>query len=188
MSAQRPVVTDSHTLTALAHPVRLDLLNQLMADGPATASVCAKAVGDTASNCSYHLRVLARYGLVEATDSTDGRERPWRATITGFTTGDPEPGSPGAARAAGVAAAALQLEQRQTRDYLAARDDVPAPWREADTFNTYGLRLTAEELTDLTGRLDELIRPFLAPTRSDPPPTAGTVHLSVQAFLAPRQR
>lgn len=84
MDPRRPVLTDPAVLESLAHPVRLDVLNHLMSDGPATASVCARAVGDTPSNCSYHLRVLERHGLVASGESADGRERPWRATITGF--------------------------------------------------------------------------------------------------------
>ena len=84
MPERRPVLTDPDVLEALAHPVRLDLLSYLMSNGPATASTCARAVGDTPSNCSYHLRTLARHGLVERVESTDRRQRPWRATITGF--------------------------------------------------------------------------------------------------------
>src|SRR5918995_4500085 len=75
-------ITEPEALEALAHPVRLELINHLMADGPATASACARAVGDSPSNCSYHLRVLAKVGLVGEVDSEDGRERPWRALIT----------------------------------------------------------------------------------------------------------
>ena len=87
---QRRTIDEPKTVRALAHPLRLDLLNHLMSNGPATASQCARAVGDTASNCSYHLRYLARLGLVEPAradrpqDPADQRERPWRATITGF--------------------------------------------------------------------------------------------------------
>src|ERR1700760_5023556 len=85
MAERRPVLPDPEVLEALAHPVRLDLLSYLMSHGPASASTCARAVGDTPSNCSYHLRTLARHGLVEPATSTDRRERPWRATITGFS-------------------------------------------------------------------------------------------------------
>jgi DNA-binding IclR family transcriptional regulator len=54
----------------------MDVLSFLMSTGPATASTCARAVGDSPSNCSYHLRVLAAHGLVEQDVSSDGRERP----------------------------------------------------------------------------------------------------------------
>jgi DNA-binding transcriptional ArsR family regulator len=84
MRVVRPQITAVEALEALAHPVRLDLINHLMAAGPATASACARAVGDTPSNCSYHLRVLAQAGLVDEVRSEDRRERPWQALVTGF--------------------------------------------------------------------------------------------------------
>ena len=76
---RRRKIAEPEALDALAHPVRLDLINFLMSNGPATASACARAVGDTPSNCSYHLRTLAKVGLVGEAVSGDGRERPWQA-------------------------------------------------------------------------------------------------------------
>jgi DNA-binding transcriptional ArsR family regulator len=180
--ANRPKLTDSAVLAALAHPVRLDVLTYLMSHGPATASVCAHAVADTPSNCSYHLRVLGRYGLVHAEASSDGRERPWRATITGFTVEETDAASPGSAETAGVLAASLQLDQRLSRDYLAGRGSVGQEWRAVDVFSTYSLRLSPAELAALAEALDQLIRPYLAATRSDAPADAETVHLGMQAF------
>lgn len=181
--ARRPVISDAEALHALAHPVRLDLLNYLMSDGPATASACARAVGDTPSNCSYHLRVLARHGLVEPDQSTDGRERPWRAVITGFSVDDAANGTPEARGGAALAAAALQLDQRLAKEYFARRDQVPARWRAADAHDRYTLRVTPAELEDLLTELDRLIRPLIAATRGDAGPGAALVHLSLQAFL-----
>ncbi|WP_375483427.1 ArsR/SmtB family transcription factor [uncultured Jatrophihabitans sp.] len=180
-TAKRPVLDDAAVLQALGHPVRLDVLNHLMAEGPATASACARAVGDTPSNCSYHLRALARFGLVERDESGDGRERPWRAAITGFDIDDSAPGKAGDA-AAGVLAAALQLDQRLARDYLADRDGVDPAWRAADAFSQYSLRITPRELTRLLADVDSLIRPFIAATREKAPAKAAQVHLGVQAF------
>jgi DNA-binding transcriptional ArsR family regulator len=193
MKPNRPLLTDPAVLGALAHPVRLDVLSYLMADGPATASVCARAVQDTPSNCSYHLRVLARHGLVERGPSEDGRERPWKATITGFdlerSPGDQADagaagaaGDAGAVAAAGLMAASLQLDQRLVRDYLTHRDRVSSRWRASDAYATYVLRLTPGELRDLVDRLDELIRPLIAATRDQAPPGAELVHLGLQAF------
>lgn len=79
-------------------------------------------------------------------------------------------------------AAALQLDQRLTRDYLTHRDRVSAAWREADAYATYTLRLTPDELRDLVERLDGLIRPLIAATRENPPSDAELVHLGVQGF------
>jgi DNA-binding transcriptional ArsR family regulator len=183
LSERRPLLTDPEILEALAHPVRLDLLTYLMAAGPATASTCARAVGDTPSNCSYHLRTLARHDLVEAIDSDDRRQRPWRATITGFTV-DPnvDPDTAQGRSNAAVLSASLALEQDLLRDYLAHRDQVSDAWREADTTSSYTLHVTPAELSELTARIDALLRPLIAAHRPDAPASAELVHVNLFAF------
>ncbi|HEY2260190.1 MAG TPA: helix-turn-helix domain-containing protein [Solirubrobacteraceae bacterium] len=180
----RPLVTDPKVLEALAHPVRLDLLSYLMSDGPATASVCARAVGDTPSNSSYHLRALAKHGLVEPVSSADGRQRPWRATVTGFRTAEAglEPDTAEAQGTAELLAASVALDQRLLRDYLSHRDEVAVQWQEADQYAGYTLRVSPEELRELGERLDALIRPLIAATRKQPPEGAELVHLTLFAF------
>ena len=82
----RRTVLGAEALAALAVPVRLALLNHLLAAGPRTASQCAPVVGETASNCSWHLRALAKVGLVEPAPEVEGdaRTRPWQAAAVGF--------------------------------------------------------------------------------------------------------
>lgn len=179
----RPVLTDPQVLEALAHPVRLDLLTHLMSSGPATASECARAIGDTPSNCSYHMRALARHGLVEQVSSSDGRERPWRATITGLRVdSDADPDTPEGRGGAALMAASLALEQRHLRDYLSHRDRVLGRWRAADQYSTYMLRLTPAELSELGDQLDALIRPLIAATREEAPADAELVSLGLYAY------
>jgi DNA-binding transcriptional ArsR family regulator len=183
MPEARPLLTDPDVLETLAHPVRLDVLTYLIADGPATASQCARAVGDTPSNCSYHLRTLARHGLVEPVVGVDGRTRPWRATITGFAIDpDPDPATPGGRGAAAVMAASVASDQRRLRDYLEHRDQVSAAWREADVYAAYTLRVTPEELRRLGAQLDALIRPLIAGLREDAPAGAELVTVGLSAF------
>ena len=172
-------IRESRELAALAHPLRLDLINHLMASGPATASECARAVGDSPSNCSYHLRVLERVGMVEAEESADGRERPWRATITGIRVDDDRADR---RQAAALAAVSLQRDQRMTREFLARHDQVAPAWRAAAGLATYTLRMTPEELGALGDQLDALIRPYLAPTRGAAPEGSALVHLGLHAF------
>ena len=181
---QRATISEPDAMAALTHPVRLDLLTHLMASGPATASQCARAVGDTPSNCSYHLRVLARYGLVGPDESGDARERPWRALVTGFSVEGvrDEPGSPRATGAAALLALQVQRDQRLLRDYLGRRDAVAPRWRAADGYSTYTLRMTPAELSALGDALDALIRPYLSATREEPPRGTGLVHLGLHAF------
>jgi hypothetical protein len=182
---RRRRVTDARVLGALAHPLRVALLNHLMAFGPRTASQCAQVVGASASNCSWHLRQLARYQFVEPVDSADGRERPWRAVWTGFDYGGPEEGP--AARAADEALSALWLDEelRLAREFLRRRDEADPDWRQVSAQSNYELRLSAEELGRLRDQLDALIRPYIGLTRQDPPPGAKPVHVSLLAFLRP---
>jgi DNA-binding transcriptional ArsR family regulator len=195
VSDSRPVLTDPEVLEALAHPVRLDVLSYLMAEGPATASACARAVGDTPSNCSYHLRTMARHGLVEPAGSTDRRERPWQATITGFAVDDAvDPDTAEGRGAAAVMSASLALEQGRLRDYLGHRDRVSPDWRSADLHSAYTLRVTPAQLRRLGEQLDALIRPLIAAGAPAEPgeetvtggcpvdPQSEIVHLGLYAF------
>lgn len=186
MEEQRLVLSDPAVLDALSHPVRMDVLSFLMSAGPATASVCARAVGDSPSNCSYHLRVLAAHGLVEQDSSADGRERPWKTTITGFGV-DPSIDNPedGAAVAA-LAAASLQLDHQLAREHLRTRDSLPEHWREIDAHISYGLRVTPDELRDIVQSIDAIVRPYIGATRDDPPDDAEPAHLAVSAFPRPQ--
>ncbi len=50
------VVLGSEAMSALAVPARYALLSHLLDAGPRTASECAEVVGESPSNCSWHLR------------------------------------------------------------------------------------------------------------------------------------
>ena len=170
-------------IAALTHPVRWKLLNYLMSSGPATASQGARAVGDTPSNCSYHLRTLAKYGWVEADDSADARERPWRALVTGFSLERPgDPDSPLGRNAAALLAMTVQQDQREALEAIARFTTMERTWQDASSHNTYTLRVTATELADLTRQLDALIRPYIAATRDERPDGSALVRLGLHAF------
>jgi DNA-binding transcriptional ArsR family regulator len=77
--------TDPRTLRALAHPIRLALLGLLRREGPLTATRAGELLGELPASCSFHLRQLARYGLVEEAGGGVGRRRPWRATARATT-------------------------------------------------------------------------------------------------------
>lgn len=179
---RRVRVSDPRALRVLAHSLRLALLERLMSFGEQTAAQCASAVGSTASNCSYHLRILARVGLVAPGQSADGRERPWRATATGLEFA-PGPGSDAAARAADELSRARHEEL--TRRALEQSAALPAEWQAARTHHTYGLRISAAELHRLVAEIDGLVRPFISLTREDAPDDAEVAVLALQAFRHP---
>ena len=188
---RRLQITDSKVLAALAHPLRVALLYQLNALGSRTASQCAQALGETPANCSYHLRQLARVGLVAREESGNGRERPWRSVYTGLslspTLDDPDPEVVTAATATRASLANIEIEEhaRLARQYLRLEARAPRAWREVAGVSSYSLRLTPEELAALHDALDAAIRPYIGLTRPDPPKGAQPVHLDLKAFLRP---
>jgi DNA-binding transcriptional ArsR family regulator len=188
---RRLEITDGAVLAALAHPLRVALLYQLNALGSRTASQCAEALGEKPANCSYHLRQLAKVGLVAREEAPNGRERPWRSVYTGLdlspAVDDPDPEVVTAARAtrAALANAEVQEHARLAREYLRLERRADRSWREASAMASYSLRLTAAELADLVRTLDAAIRPYIGLTRDDPPEGAQPVHLDLKAFLRP---
>jgi DNA-binding transcriptional ArsR family regulator len=80
---QRPTpVHDPSVLRAIAHPVRNRILSELSAQGPLRAADIAVDLDIPANQASFHLRQLAKYGLVEDDPSAarDRRDRVWKLT------------------------------------------------------------------------------------------------------------
>lgn len=76
---------------ALAHPMRVKMLDILQLRGQVSVTSLARELGETTGATSYHLRQLARHGLVEQCEPPDGagRQRWWRMAVdelhlTGF--------------------------------------------------------------------------------------------------------
>jgi DNA-binding transcriptional ArsR family regulator len=74
------LITDARAMRALAHPLRVALLEAMRRDGEITASRAAELLGESPGNMSWHLQTLAKYGFVEETGEGRGRSRPWRLT------------------------------------------------------------------------------------------------------------
>jgi DNA-binding transcriptional ArsR family regulator len=184
---RRTRITDPKALRALAHPLRLALLDHLMSFGEQTAAQCAAPVGSTASNCSYHLRALARVGLVEQGESVDGRERPWRSSSTGLEFGPRETEGSRASTAAARAVDELALarDEELTRRALVRHDTQPMEWRAAEAHNSYALRITPRELAQLVSEIDRLVRPYIGLTRDEAPEDADVAYLRLLAFRHP---
>ena len=76
------VVSDPRVLRAIAHPTRNRILSELSASGSARAADLARELGIPANQASFHLRQLAKYGIVEEApeEARDRRDRVWRVT------------------------------------------------------------------------------------------------------------
>ncbi|MFJ2810191.1 winged helix-turn-helix domain-containing protein [Kitasatospora sp. NPDC087271] len=129
------------------HPVRTALLGLLSEKAALTSTEAAAATGYSSGLCSFHLRQLARHGLIEEAPATDGRARPWRLPQ--------QPHQPSAAEEFGDLARGLEDESYQR--WLARRDTAPADWRQDEAFSTV-LYLTPAELA----AVGEAVRQVLA--------------------------
>lgn len=86
---QREKLRDPRAMRALAHPLRLTLLDLITREGQLTSTRASQLTGESTANCSFHLRQLAKYGFVEETEGGDRRERPWRlAPVEASWSGD----------------------------------------------------------------------------------------------------
>jgi hypothetical protein len=128
------------------------------------------------------MRQLARFGFVERVGSADGRERPWRATATGFGY-EPAGTSPADQRLEhAVLATQVRAEEQALLRHIEARNELTPEWREASVVHTYHLLMTPAELAALQSELDRAIRPFIALTREDAPEDARPVRLHHRAY------
>jgi predicted ArsR family transcriptional regulator len=159
-------LTDPRALRGVAHPLRLRLVGLLRREGPLTATQAAARVDESPASCSFHLRQLAKYGLVEEAGGGRGRERPWRATAQ-FTSW------PATRHDPDFAAAAQMLETIVAERYferllgwLERRSQEPQQWQEAAAFGDTMLYLTDEELAELTRELETIAGRYLG--RTDP--------------------
>ncbi len=172
-------VTDPRALRALAHPLRLDLLEVLTTTTAATAAECARRLGSTQASCSYHLRQLAKYGFVEQADArVDGRDRPWRLTALqqSWSVADAGP-------------AAQELERvfvQREADRIVAWNSVvaaqPEAWVDAGFLGGATLPMTAPEVLALRERLFEALEPYIA--RLSTPSQWPEGHRFVRIMLA----
>ncbi|HJP75066.1 MAG TPA: helix-turn-helix domain-containing protein [Pseudonocardiaceae bacterium] len=81
MAGQPPprTITDVAVLRLLAHPLRRRIEEQLRR-GPVNATSLAQALGESTGLTSYHLRQLAKHGLIEEVpEMASGKQRWWRA-------------------------------------------------------------------------------------------------------------
>lgn len=178
----RKRIEDTDMMRAMAHPLRLALLDYLSSAGPRTASECAEAVDSSASNCSWHLRQLAQFGLVERSEGGDGRERPWQVCQVGFSLGSFDPDSATRGAQLALVAAKLRHENELIERFLDTAEQLDPDWRDAAEFAGYGLSVTPAELNDLVEAVDALLRPYVTTIRTDAPEDAKQVHAGFRAF------
>ena len=150
-------LADARALRAYAHPVRMKLVGLLRTEGPLTATRAGELLGESSGTTSFHLRQLAKYGLVEEAGGGTGREKPWQATTTS-TAWDSTAATPELAAAADLLNAVITEGYfEQLMRWLEARPGEPAEWQEAAPLGDRILYVTAEELSELSRKVGDLV-------------------------------
>ena len=146
---EQVVATDPATIRALAHPLRLRILAILDDEGEVTATRCAEVTGESVASCSFHLRMLAKYGYVEPAERR-GKEKPWRSVGRGRRTRF-DPDVPESLHAAGaVATLMLEQETARVRSWLRGASVDDPQWLLASTMTASSFYATREELAELS--------------------------------------
>ncbi len=171
-------------MRALAHPLRVALLEAMRRDGPITASRAAELLDESPGNMSWHLQTLAKYGFVEETGEGRGRSRPWRLTSDSrsFETGmaDPE------VVAAGEALERTMIERThdQLREWWSRRLTYPVKWRRAAYMSNSVAYVTASELTAIMTEITEIYTRYAERTDREKRP-AGALPVRLYAHGHP---
>jgi len=100
--APEAALTDARAIRALAHPVRLSLIDLLGYPDALTATEASELIGESPSNCAFHLRTLAKYGFLREAAGSNRRERPWQLVHPSGVHINPQPTDPQATLAAGA--------------------------------------------------------------------------------------
>ncbi len=159
-------VHDATALRAIAHPIRNRILSEMDAAGPTRAADLARDLGIPANTASFHLRQLAKYGLIEEApgEGRDRRDRVWQLVSEeglNINTGDLEQ-APGGKAAVAVFRRSAGAWAHHVVD-AAYSDSKPADGLRSNI--QQALRLTRAEAAELSTELDEMLKAWARRTR-----------------------
>ncbi|MER5638001.1 helix-turn-helix domain-containing protein [Kitasatospora sp. NPDC002227] len=176
-------LSNPQAIRALAHPVRLDLIEALGGIGPATAAQCGRAIGVSQASCSFHLRQLAKYGFVEeAGPGPDRRERRWRLTDRHLGLGAAGEVDPEVTRQ--LSRIVVEREMRRVLDWVERAPSEPVEWREAARGMAATVRVTAAEAAEIKAAWHRVLEPYLARDAAEAGAAAEHDRRQIRYFMA----
>jgi predicted ArsR family transcriptional regulator len=180
------MVTDARAMRALAHPLRVALLEAIGRDGEITATRAAELLGESPGNMSWHLQTLAKYGFVEETGEGRGRSRPWRTTNAARRFDTAMPDAETAAAGEALERTFLERTFNQMTQWWSRRLTYPLKWRRAAFMSENITYLTAEELAEITEEIVALYDRYMdREDKKKRPAGALPVHLYAHGHPLP---
>jgi DNA-binding transcriptional ArsR family regulator len=148
-------LTDARDLRALAHPLRIALLELVGLNGPITATEAARVIGGTPANAAYHLRTLAKHGYIEEAEGGAGRERPWKIGSVGLSFDDNDSDPTVAHAAAALLDVFTERWFSRVRYYRDHHSEYPDEVRKVSGNSQFVLHGTEAEIEEA---MDEIMR------------------------------
>ncbi|MFJ2738718.1 winged helix-turn-helix domain-containing protein [Streptomyces sp. NPDC087440] len=161
------------------HPLRIALLDLLAEVGTVTSTEAAARLGESSGLCSFHLRQLARHGLIEEAPHQGGRARPWRLR---WESDQPDGAAPD--RQHPFTTLARSLEDTSHQHWLTHRDEAPDAWQHDESFSAV-VHLTPQETAELAASVRHLLARFQDREAHPAARPAGTAPVAVIARLFP---
>lgn len=176
---------DLVSLKALAHPLRVQLLELLSAYGPSTASALAESVGESSGSTSYHLRQLERHGFVrEVAGRGVGRERWWERVPQPISV-EIEPDADPAKRAASeliLGEWQRSWFQRMNQFLAHGLDELGQEWVDSSLVSTAYVQFTKQQAAALNAELAEVIERYVDRHRGQRTPGARPYQIHLDVF------
>ncbi|WP_168916110.1 ArsR/SmtB family transcription factor [Microcella flavibacter] len=177
---------DLDGLKALAHPLRVQIIEALSTYGPHTASGLAARLGESSGATSYHLRQLEKHEYVrEVADRGTGRERWWERRPGPIHLGGPGTDDSEAGKQASRLIMREWLHHREAavRDVIERGTDVlSAEWADALALESASVHVTAEQLSAFNESINRLITEFATAHRGQRIPGSRPVQLQYFGF------
>jgi predicted transcriptional regulator len=184
-AADEPVkLTDAKAMRAVAHPVRMALIELFSYHQTLTATQASELLGESPANCAFHLRTLAKYGFIREAGGGKGRERPWTLTNRTVTITEDQPDAQAALAAGELTRLWLERWIDRARSYFNVRNEMTG-WEEASGWSNRHVFLTPEETTRLREDMRRLLERY-EDRLSDPAlRPAGALPVEWTIFAAP---
>lgn len=178
---------DPASLKALAHPLRVQILEMLSRYGAQTACSLGELLGESSGSTSYHLRQLAKHDFVrEVEGKGTARERWWERPRGVIEVSSPELASSPATQEASRLVNREFEHRRQAvlADFMAhGADTLDRDWLEAATVSTANVRMNEEQLAAYTRAMEAYSYRLLEEIRSeDEQEGARPVQIHFNAF------
>ena len=177
---------DLVALRALAHPLRVEILDTLSTYGCFTASGLAERLGESSGATSYHLRQLEKHGFVrEVEGKGTSRERWWERVPGGINVGSEDAiSSPAGRSAANMIFRQMRYNQeRMLADFIErGPDELPTEWLDGAVISTMNTRLTPEQMRKFVAEVMKLADKYVIPFKNQDVPNSRPVLVNFQTF------